>query len=66
LLRTSTEGLMREAEHDDRQRRAEAHFAAARRLGDGMREHPGMRGLARAWRFHVARAATLATELCGR
>lgn len=42
-----------------------AHVAAARRLRAGMAHYPeARRGLAKCARFHTARAATLAREIC--
>lgn len=58
---------MTEVSQDERTRRQIAHFTAARRLVDGMKEHPEARaGLGRALDFHTAKARALASELCGR
>lgn len=54
-----------EAAQDERITKAIAHFQAARRLRDGVGRHPeARRGLRKCARFHTARAATLASEIC--
>jgi hypothetical protein len=52
-------------EGDDRATRAASHFLAARRLTDGLRDHPEARGLLISLRFHTARVAALADEISG-
>lgn len=50
---------------DDLVHRLRAHVNAARRQMSVARKHPeASRGLMRAARFHVGRAATLAEEIC--
>lgn len=51
--------------HDELISRQLAHMNAARRLIVGMLEYPDARvGLEKLARFHIARAGTLAKELC--
>lgn len=50
---------------EQRVMKAIGHFVALRRLRDTMIGHPNAEGLEASVRFHMTRAATLASDLCG-
>lgn len=54
-----------EANSDDTVTRAVAHFLAASRLRQKLREDPSLTGLEACARVHIAKVAALASEFCG-